>query len=292
MHRKIWVAGAILGLGWGLAHAFVPQTGTWVVTAENNGKPGRGFGLDVQDNTLVMQMYAYDASGAPTFYLSAGKLANNNYSGQLNQYRGGPSFGSSNQSGKEDGSAGVVTMRFLSGTRGYIRFPNEPEKEITRYTFGYDNSADSLKGFWMLGSMHQTDPSKDTVDFFKLETAIEGSTHGTGGMASKDYQYTCEHVVSGPNAGNVICVNVDINGKLARVYSFKLSVNDGEGMSGVSSNKANDDLFVKRIKSPSGLMSGIYWSQNATVTPAIDPALATAALEAAVQQPMPQPSQR
>ena len=43
MLKKIIFAGAMFAAG--VAHAFTPQTGTWVVDAELNGKPGRGFGL-------------------------------------------------------------------------------------------------------------------------------------------------------------------------------------------------------------------------------------------------------
>jgi len=127
--KKFAVVGALLGTS--LAYAFAPQTGTWIMTSEVNGKPGRGLAIDVQDNTLVMQMYAYDASGNATFYMTSGTLANDRYSAPLNKYRGGRYLGSGDLSGKEDGSAGTVSIRFESGTKGYITLPGEAEKEIS-----------------------------------------------------------------------------------------------------------------------------------------------------------------
>ena len=36
------IAAAALAVT-GMAHAFVPQAGTWIISNELNGKPGRGF---------------------------------------------------------------------------------------------------------------------------------------------------------------------------------------------------------------------------------------------------------
>ena len=140
----------------GSALAFMPQAGIWSISPERNGQPGRGFNLDVQNSTLVMQMYGYEKSGAPTFYLSAGAIADNSYTGQLFQYAGGRYMGGPAQSAYETGSAGTVKMRFVSGIKGYITFPGEDEKEIVRYTFAYEETPQSLLGTWGLMSASVT----------------------------------------------------------------------------------------------------------------------------------------
>ena len=38
---------------WAARH-FTPQAGTWVISEELNGKPGRGLAIDVQGNTFFM----------------------------------------------------------------------------------------------------------------------------------------------------------------------------------------------------------------------------------------------
>ena len=65
---KKWLAalGAIVSLS---AHAFTPVSGTWIINSELNGKPGRGLAIDVQNGTVVMQVYGYESNGAPTFYM-------------------------------------------------------------------------------------------------------------------------------------------------------------------------------------------------------------------------------
>ena len=260
MFKKLMITGAMLFCG--IAQAFVPQAGTWVVTAENNGQPGRGFGLDVQNGTLVMQMYAYDASGNPMFYLTAGNYANSSYTGVLNKYRDGRFFGSGDRNGRADGNAGTVKMRFVSGTKGYITFPNEPEKEISRFNFAYDKSAALLRGAWLLSSISPDGAAGDRVDFFGLNDPVQGSSYGTGALASPDRMYTCENLTSGPNAGLVMCLKYNQNGSTNRANFFELSVNEGEGVAGCSAQTMNDILFVRRVKSPAGDYTGIYYKNQ------------------------------
>ena len=285
MMLKKWVVfGAVLATG--VAHAFAPQAGTWVVTAENNGKPGRGFGLDVQNDTLVMQMYAYDASGNPSFYLSAGKIANNSYSGALNKYRGGRYFGSGDLTGREDGSAGTVSMRFVSGTEGFIQFPNEPEKAINRFSFGYSNAPAHLRGIWTLVAINKTSETLDKLDYFGLEKLVDGSGYGTGGIASTDYQYVCENLTSGPNAGLTMCLKFNTSGSVIRANYFRLSVNEGEGVAGASGATANDLLFVKRITNTVGDATGIQIKNQPADAVPVDAAQLSNAMQRAAENPV------
>jgi hypothetical protein len=48
------------------ARDFTPQTGSWVVSSELNGKPGRGLAIDVQGNTFFMQVFGYEAEDVGT----------------------------------------------------------------------------------------------------------------------------------------------------------------------------------------------------------------------------------
>lgn len=155
---KQWAAVALLACTAG-ARAYEPQAGTWVVSSEVDGKPGRGLSVDVQNGTLALQMYAYENSGQPTFYLAVGTVADNRVTARLNRYTGGRYFGSPAQSGTEAGSPGNVTIRFTSGTTGFITFPNEPEKPISRFNFGYPQKPSSLAGIWTFTSVGSKEPA-------------------------------------------------------------------------------------------------------------------------------------
>ncbi|MEG0975100.1 MAG: hypothetical protein RSD57_14085 [Comamonas sp.] len=242
MLKKILAIAVLASTG--IAHAYTPQAGTWVVSNELNGKPGRGLAIDVQGTTLVMQMYAYDTSGNATFYLTSGTISDHKYSGTLNKYRGGRYLGSGDISGQEVGNDGVVSMRFVSGTKGFIKFPNEAEKEISRFNFSYSTSPDSLKGIWLLTSIGS---SSNQAEFVKLENVIEGSGYGTGLVSTSDFRFACENITQGSNAGTVICLKLGAAGNTVRAYNFVYSVNDGEGISGPTPATAKDILVVRRL---------------------------------------------
>lgn len=256
--KTLAVVGALLGAG--TAYAFMPQAGTWIVTSENNGQPGRGFGLDVQETTLVMQMYAYEANGSPTFYLSAGAISNNRFSAPLNEYRGGRHLGGGDRSGTQTGTAGNVSMRFESGTKGYITFPGEPEKEISRYNFAYSASPASLRGIWLFSPLNTTTP---TSDFVQLSSIHSATTDGNGLVMSTDGRMGCEHQVSGGAAGTVVCARITTTGKLERGYSFTYSVNDGEGIYINGAGSATSIAVMRRLGNAAGTGTGVLIKNKA-----------------------------
>lgn len=229
------------------AWAFMPQAGTWIVSSENTGQPGRGFGLDVQNNTLVMQMYGYEANGAPTFYLSAGTISNNTYTGQLNQYAGGQSFGSAQHAGRETGSAGTVTMRFVSGTKGFITFPGEAEKEIERFTFAYPETPESLLGSW---GIITADPATGEPGMMMgaLTRVVDGAAYSANNAMACRY--------TGVSKGEVWCA-FQTNGTITFNAKFTLSVNDGEGWGGKGASGNTWPINARRLTTPGGQPVGI-----------------------------------
>lgn len=263
MLKKFVLIGGLLGAS--MAQAFAPQAGTWVITDENNGQPGRGMSLDVQGDKLVLQMYAYDSFGAPAFYLASGDIKDNQFTGKLHQYRGGRYFGSDALVGEEVGDAGNVKLRFESGTKGYVTFPREGEKGISRFQFKYDTKPDDLKGQWLFTTIGDLGI---TTEFYKLDTLTDGSASGTGKMSTEDGRFGCENIIYGEHAGKVQCVKRDANSLIMRVYTFNYSVNDGEGQAGTLSKPVTDMLYVRRLTTIDGVGTGIV--ANNPAAPSID----------------------
>lgn len=220
--KKLMTAALLCSAG--MAYAFMPQAGTWVVTSEVDGKPGRGLAIDVQNDTLLMQMYAYEASGQPTFYLAVGQVSDSRTTTPLTRYTGGRHFGSGAQSGAAAGSPGNVSIRFTSGTTGFITFPNEPEKAISRFNFGYAAQPASLKGFWVFNSIGNEGAQTDVVE---LAATAGASNTGNGAMITRDGLFGCEHQVSGNLAGDVLCVKVNAQGVLQRAYILQYMLHPG-----------------------------------------------------------------
>ncbi|MDA8523142.1 hypothetical protein [Acidovorax sp. NCPPB 4044] len=258
MAFKQWTAATLLACAAG-AHAYEPQAGTWVVSSEVDGRPGRGLSVDVQNGTLALQMYAYESSGQPTFYLAVGPVADNKVTARLNRYTGGRFFGSGAQSGTEAQSPGNVTVRFTSGTTGFITFPNEPEKPISRFSFGYPRVPASLAGYWTFTSFGNEGMRADVV---QLTTPGAGTANGNGLMVSSDGLFGCEHQTSGTLSGNVVCVRVSSGGTLQRSYLMSYSVNDGEGYSQTAGTGAQQFLVVRRVATARGDGTGIVYKAS------------------------------
>ena len=115
------------------ARDFTPQSGTWIVSQEKDGKPGRGLAIDVKGNTFFMQVFAYEKNGDATFYTATGQMNGNSVTAPLMRYQGGRSFGSAARDAVEDRSLGDVTVDFSNGLKGTVRFPGEDALAIERF---------------------------------------------------------------------------------------------------------------------------------------------------------------
>ncbi|MEJ5127490.1 hypothetical protein WH367_15705 [Comamonas sp. MYb21] len=130
------------------ARSFTPQAGTWVISEELDGKPGRGLAIDVQGNAFFMQVFGYEKNGDATFYMATGQLDGDSITVPLMQYQGGRSFGSDARDAQELGSPGDVTVSFANGLQGTVQFPGEPARAIQRFEM---RSEDYLSRYWEKG---------------------------------------------------------------------------------------------------------------------------------------------
>ena len=148
--KKIVLACAIIFFT-SFCHAFFPSNGTWVVTAENNGQPGRGFTIQNQAGTMIILFYGYAANGQPDWYLAAGALSpTNTFTGTFQTYAGGITFGGATTQATNTGSAGTVSVAFTSSTTGTMTLPGEAPKSISWANFGDPSPASSLTGTYAL----------------------------------------------------------------------------------------------------------------------------------------------
>ena len=136
-----------------------PQIGTWAIDEEVNGKPGRGFQIDVQNDVLVLYFYGYEQNGESTYWLAAGRIpdGSDELTADLGEYEGGMAFGDPIKNATYLGSRGKVTIRFTNRTEGEICLPNESCKAIIAFNFGFEESAADLLGSWLvIGSPPQS----------------------------------------------------------------------------------------------------------------------------------------
>lgn len=240
----------------------MPQSGTWVVTSEVDGRPGRGLALDVQNNTFVLQMYAYEASGQPTFYLAVGPLLNNSGSSDLQRFTGGRYLGSAPMSGTLDRVVGRMNLRFTSGVTGFIQLPGEGEVAISRFNFGYGAVPSSLIGIWSFSSMGSAGLNAEVVSLTTLSSA---TSNGNGLVMSSNGMFGCEHQVRGSFAGGVICVKINSSGQLLAAYRFVYSVNEGEGLSNIMGS-VDQVSWIRRLTTAGGVGTGIVLREENAIS--------------------------
>ncbi|MDD0815248.1 hypothetical protein PSQ39_11455 [Curvibacter sp. HBC28] len=243
------------------AQAFMPQAGVWIVTAEENGKPGRGMGIDVQNDIFAMQVYAYDDDGRPSFFTAVGALADNQISTEMMRHEGGPSFASGPRQAVTVGSVGRVSLRFTDALSGFVTFPGEMEKAISRLNFGYAATAENLKGAWVLTTYT---PEGWVAEVPLLQVTQSSGTNGNGLVASADGRYGCENQISGAYAGSVLCVKLNAQNALEKTYVFKNSVNEGDGNWWPAGSNVGYSLYVRRLVSASTSFTGQLRNQLAT----------------------------
>ena len=164
------------------AREFTPQAGLWMIAAERNGEPGRGFSLDVQGNTVFMQVFNYEKSGAATFHTAVGKLGEAaSMTVPLLRFKGGRYFGGPAQIGVEDGSAGNVTVKFANGLAGTIRFPGEGEQPIARFLI-----PEKLPFWWTQLSDSPPSDKKGRRQMNLIATDSSGALHTWFATLSKE----------------------------------------------------------------------------------------------------------
>jgi len=122
--------------------AGTPQAGWWWNPAEG----GRGFAIEIQNNTLFMTGYMYDGQGNAVWYLAGGAMTSPTlYQGTWAQYGNGQSLtGSYRQATLVNGAVGTISLTFTSATAANLTLPDGRVIPLSRYQFGPATSGFAL----------------------------------------------------------------------------------------------------------------------------------------------------
>jgi alpha-tubulin suppressor-like RCC1 family protein len=110
-----------------------PQAGYWWNPAEG----GRGYTIEVQNNSAFIAAYMYDTSGNPVWYAAgpAALTGNNAYVGNWTTYTGGQTLTGSYHAPTGTANAGSLTVQFISPTSATLTLPDGRQIPIQRYAF-------------------------------------------------------------------------------------------------------------------------------------------------------------
>lgn len=176
-----------------LADAIQPESGWWWNQAES----GRGFTIEVQNNTLFMAGYLYDQSGAPVWYTASGPYDHtaSSFTGQLVAFRGGQCLTCAYRPPSPDFTPGNVTLRFTGTTAGTLTWPGGTIP-ITRQLYGTTNDHRRLGGRWVYTSVLTTLASADWLVLDQtivsngtpyVAGTIQGGRAAIGGFLTGEY---------------------------------------------------------------------------------------------------------
>jgi hypothetical protein len=230
-----------------VAQDISPFIGLWAIDEEDNGQPGRGFTIDVQNDVIVLTFFGYEESGLSTFYQSSGTFAtgSNEITMALNQFQNGTAFGQPFQDADVIGSAGDVTFRLFEMGRGEICLPGESCKAVRPANFGF-SPVQELLGEWAV----VTTGFDSNVWLLRFQEVSGDMAIGDATIKSDGFDFTidlfCE-LNESPEPYRYSC-GVEEFGEVER---FQLNVSRN-ALVGESSDF--DDLTGWRFKNSSGRM--------------------------------------
>lgn len=236
------------------AWAFMPAGGLWAVDEENTGQAGRGFQIEVENEIMVLTYYGYRADGSSVFYLAAGPIVGNSFSGALTEYQNGKALGTTGQPASAVGSAGTVYATFTSGQHGTITFPGESPKAISKLAFGYANGPEGLMGTYLLTYIGSI---TEFTEYYTLNTNTGISTPtGNGLVSNSSISFACEYQVSGVLKDSIFCIEYPET-STSDQYLFKISGDRGTGVGTWTSASSYYPLHVLRTLTKTGKKTGL-----------------------------------
>lgn len=259
--------------------AFTPASGTWAVTSEFlTGKAGRGFQIIVENDILVFSLYGYNQDGSGNFFIAAGPLVGNQFTGALDTCRGGMPMGGVYHDATCTKTGTSVKLSFNSGETGTITFPGEAPKSMTRFNFGYGmtNGPAVLYGSEFLFSYRSTISGIEFTNYYNLSVNTGSSSqYGNGIVTTSDGKFACEFMTILPMQDSYFCAQ--LSGTYPDVYIFKLVGDRGNGIGGYQTSTTSTGLsnpyplqVFRLTTSMFGTSTGPYDSTATTTTAPIN----------------------
>ena len=159
-----------------------PATGLWY----NPQESGRGFGIDIQGETMIVTTYIYETTGGdPIWYLSSGPYNHETgvFQSTYDSYSGGQCFGCPwHQPSVQVGAAGPIIIVFHTNQTATLSFDGGTT-EIVKYNYAFPSKTDALYGQWALSYENAGAIEGDWVVFDHPFTDTGGTVFAAGYVA-------------------------------------------------------------------------------------------------------------
>jgi hypothetical protein len=159
-----------------------PATGLWY----NPQESGRGFGIDIQGETMIVTTYIYETTGGdPIWYLSSGPYNHETgvFQSTYDSYINGQCFGCPwHQPTVQVGAAGPIIIVFHTNQTATLSFDGGTT-EIVKYNYAFPSKQDALYGQWALSYETAGTIDGDWVVFDHPFTDTAGTVFAAGYVA-------------------------------------------------------------------------------------------------------------
>jgi len=203
---------ALASLG-GTRSILRPESGLWWPETGGefeSGGPGLGVQVEVQDDTLAVNLSGYDEVGRPTWWFGAVPMASRHSLLELNSLHGGSGPFDPYAAPKTVDTGGLLHIEWLGPARAVFWFtrkhPDGPGIELrpvsmTRFAFG-TRPGESWQGEWLLLRAAAEGGSRAEV----LQLAwVEGSTEGFELASEQGHRLQCERNPQRPDSPPTRC---------------------------------------------------------------------------------------
>lgn len=198
------------------APAVVPESGWWWNAAES----GRGFSIEVQNQTVFMAGYLYDAAGNATWVVASGPYddAGDSFAATLQTFVGGQCITCPYRAPSAGPSPGGITLRFASPATGSLTWAGGTVP-ITRFYYGVGPRADRLLGTWALSAQGSTTVFAEWIGFTRMSNDPQLGQVALGTLLTNG-----RPAIAWSNpAGTEVSVLLDVSSSFYELYRFPVT---------------------------------------------------------------------
>lgn len=239
----------------------MPESGWWW----NAGESGRGFNLEIQNNTVFLATFIYDDSGNATWYTAAGPMTNaTQFTAKLLKFQGGQCLTCPYRAPTNTGDAGDITINFTSANTATVTWAGGTTS-IQRFDFAAQSEPpNSLLGEWVIVEGSQASPlyfgERITFNGTIADNTVVGGAYAVGSRTGSSTR-----IAIGTNSGPPVdyILLLDYSTSYYTAYQFSLTAfNRIEGLTWTylktgSPTGGGTPFIAFRAKSKSFVTTGI-----------------------------------
>ena len=205
-----------------------PEDGTW----RNPQEPGRNFKIDMQDRTLILNVFGYRQDGSAAWYQAAKPLIDSGdyqqFQAVLNEFKNGQCIGCPYTFPEVVGpSGGNISILFTSPYAAQVNWEGE-KFDIVRSNVVVGSAPNALLGTWIFSYQIST---TDANTYTLTSTGPATDEHGTGvaiGTSDEGKNVKAECYESGPREGKCVLAEYT-SGNVSKLFEFDLGINQVRG---------------------------------------------------------------